>query len=107
MRTANAGDSFCLESLPDDVWDMARMVVKLRADDQTIRRWVREGRLPGPILRRGGRAYWNPADVEPYRRKRLRRIGAEIGEAVGLATPTASGNYLSCIHTEGAYKNGS
>jgi hypothetical protein len=107
MATTHAGDPFRLESLPEDVWDMARMVVKLRADDQTIRRWAREGRLPGPTLRRGGRAYWNPADVEPYRRKWLHRIGAEMGEAVGLATPTASGNSLSGIHNERANKNGS
>ena len=107
MKTTNGGDSFRLESLPDDVWDMARMVVKLRADDQTIRRWVREGRLPRPILRRGGRAFWNPADVEPYRRKRLRRIGAETGEAVGLATPTASGNSLSGMHHGKGNENGS
>ena len=107
MGTTNAGDSFRLESLPDDVWDMARMVVKLRADDQTIRRWVREGRLPGATLRRGGRAFWNPADVEPYRRKRLHRIGAEMGEAVGLATPTASGNSISGSHNGRANKNGS
>jgi hypothetical protein len=107
MMKIDAGDSFRLESLPDDVWDMARMVVNLRADDQTIRRWVREGRLPGPTLRCGGRAYWNPADVEPYLRKRLHRIGAEMGEAVGLATPTASGNSLSGTHNERANKNGS
>jgi hypothetical protein len=107
MATIDAGDSFRLESLPDRVWDMARMVVKLRADDQTIRRWVREGRLPGPTLRRRGRAFWNPADVEPYRRKQLHRIGVEMGEAVGLATPTASGNSQSGIQTERANKNGS
>jgi Excisionase-like protein len=106
MATFHTGDSFRLESLPDDVWDMARMDVKLRADDQTIRRWVREGRLPGPALRRGGRAYWNPADVGPYRRKRLRRIGAEMVEAVGLATPTASGISLSGIQQGKANENG-
>ena len=107
MATCHMDDSFRLESLPDDVWDMARMAVKLRADDQTIRRWVREGRLPGPTLRRGGRAYWNPADVGPYRRKRLHRIGAELVEAVGLATPTASGNSLSGMHHGKGNENGS
>jgi hypothetical protein len=91
----DADDSFGLESLPAEVWDMARMVVKLRAGDQTIRRWIREGRLLGPTLRRGRGAYWNPAEVEPYRRKRLRRIGAEMVEAVGVATLTASGFSLS------------
>jgi hypothetical protein len=89
MKTTNAGDSFRLESLPDDLWGMARMVNELRADDQTIRRWVRERRLPGPCLHRRGRAYWDPADVNFFRRQRLHRIGAEMGEAVGLATPTA------------------
>jgi MerR HTH family regulatory protein len=59
------------------VWDMARVIEELRADDQTIRRWVREGKLPGPTLRRRGRALWDPADVEPFRRRRLHRIGAE------------------------------
>ena len=42
-----------------------------------------------------GRAFWDPADVESFRRKRLHRIGAEMGEAVGLATPTASGDSQS------------
>ena len=69
---------------------MARWNAELRADDQTIRRWVREGKLSGPTLRRGGRALWDPADVESFRRKRLHRIGAEMGKAVGSATPTAS-----------------
>jgi hypothetical protein len=67
-----------LEPLPDRLWGMARMVQELRADDQTIRRWVREERLPGPCLRRKGRAYWDPAAVEFFRRQRLRRIGAEM-----------------------------
>jgi Excisionase-like protein len=101
-----AGDSFCLESLPANLWGMARMVVKLRADDQTIRRWIREGRIPGPTLRRGRRAYWNPSEVEPYRRRRLRRIGAEIVEAVGVATPTASGFSLSGDQQGKANENG-
>ena len=107
MKTTYAGDSFRLESLPDDLWGMARMVNELRADDQTIRRWVREGRLVGPILRRGGRAYWDPADIDFFRRQRLHRIGAEMKEAVGLATPTASGNSMSGTHNERANKNGS
>jgi hypothetical protein len=61
----------------NELWDMARMTEEFQADDQTIRRWVRERRLPGPTLRRGGRAFWDPADVETFRRNRLRRIGAE------------------------------
>ena len=76
MNTRSADGPFRLESVPTELWDMARMIDELRADDQTIRRWVREGVLPPPSLRRRGRAYWNPADVEPFRRRRLRRIGA-------------------------------
>jgi hypothetical protein len=64
-----------LESAPSTLWDMDRLVRELRADDQSIRRWVRVGKLPGPILRRGGRAYWSPADVEPFQRRRFRRLG--------------------------------
>jgi DNA-binding transcriptional MerR regulator len=76
MNSQTANGPFRLESVPATLWDMARMTEELRADDQTIRRWVREGVLPPPSLRRVGRAYWSPADVEPFRRKRLRRIGA-------------------------------
>jgi len=68
---------FRLEPLSDNLWEMARLTRELRADDQTIRRWVREGKLPGPTLRREGRALWDPADVEPFRRRRLHRIGAD------------------------------
>jgi predicted site-specific integrase-resolvase len=67
---------FRLDSLPE-LWGMARMVHEFRADDQTIRRWVREGRLRWPCLRRGSRAFWHPADIEPYQQRRLRRIRAE------------------------------
>jgi predicted site-specific integrase-resolvase len=56
---------------------MARVFEELGADNQTIRRWVREGKLPRPTLRRGGRGFWDPAGVEPYRSKRLHHIGAE------------------------------
>ena len=66
-----------LNSLPGELWGMARMIDELRADDQTVRRWVREGCLPRPCLRRNGRSFWDPADVEHFRRTRLRRIGAE------------------------------
>jgi hypothetical protein len=65
---------FRLRRVPCELWSMARMVVQLRADDQTIRRWVREDRLPRPAIRRGGRPLWDPADVEEFRRARLRRI---------------------------------
>jgi hypothetical protein len=34
MAITHAGDSFRLESLPDDLWGMARMVNELRADDR-------------------------------------------------------------------------
>ena len=101
MATHQADKPFRLDSVPDGLWDMAQMILELRADDQTIRRWVRERRLPGPILRRGGRAYWSPADVHFFRRQRLRRIGAEMGEAVGVVAPTASGDFLSGIPNEG------
>jgi hypothetical protein len=84
MAIQQADEPFRLSALPDKLWGMARMIDALRADDQTIRRWVREGCLPGPCLRRNGRPYWDPADVESFRRKRLHRIGAETGEAVGL-----------------------
>jgi hypothetical protein len=66
-----------LVALPIELWSMARIEAELRADGQTIRRWIREKRLPGPCLRRGGRAYWDPADVAPFRQRRLHRIGAE------------------------------
>jgi hypothetical protein len=92
MPTQLADGPFRLFPPPGELWDMARMIDEVRADDQTVRRWVREGRLPGPCLRRNGRTYWDPADVESFRRKRLRHIGDEMGEAVGLATPTASGD---------------
>src|SRR5262245_2264071 len=101
MPTHPADGPFRLDPLPGELWDMARLVNELRAGDQTIRRWVREGRLPGPCLRRNGRAYWDPADVAFFRRTRLRRIGAEMGEAVGLATPTASGDSRAAQITRG------
>jgi hypothetical protein len=53
MNTRPADGPFRLESVPCQLWDMARMTDELRADDQTIRRWVREGVLPPPSLRRG------------------------------------------------------
>jgi hypothetical protein len=77
MATQQDDGPFRLDSLPGELWGMARMVQELRADDQTVRRWVREGCLPGPALRRNGRAYWDPADVDSFLRKRLHRIGAE------------------------------
>jgi hypothetical protein len=77
MTTRPADEPFRLSPIPGELWDMARMVDELRADDQTVRRWVREGRLPRPCLRRNNRAFWNPADVACFRRNRLRRIGAE------------------------------
>jgi hypothetical protein len=77
MNGQATNEPFSLVPVPTDLWDMPRMIEELRADDQTIRRWVRERVLPSPSLRRRGRAYWNPADVEPFRRRRLRRIGAE------------------------------
>jgi hypothetical protein len=76
MNNRPADGPFRLESVPCELWGMVRMTDELRADDQTIRRWVREGVLPPPSLRRRGRAYWTPADVEPFRRRRLHRIGA-------------------------------
>jgi hypothetical protein len=91
MTTSRDNGTFRLETLPEQLWDMARMALELWADDQTIRRWVRERRLSGPTLRRGGRAYWDPTHVHFFRRQRLRRIGAEMREAVGAATPAASG----------------
>ena len=84
MKSQHADGPFRLDSLPIELWDMARMIREVRADDQTIRRWVRKRRLPGPSLRRGGRAFWDPASVDFFRRKRLRRIGAEMMEAVEL-----------------------
>jgi hypothetical protein len=77
MPTRPGDEPFRLSPLPNELWDMARMIDELRADDQTIRRWVREGHLPRSCLRRNGRAFWDPADVEHFRRTRLRRIGAE------------------------------
>jgi hypothetical protein len=77
MDTQAADGSFRLDPHPTEMWSMARMTKELRADDQTVLRWVREGRLPGPCLRRGGRAYWDPTDVTPFRQRRLHRIGAE------------------------------
>jgi hypothetical protein len=77
MPTPPAHEPFRLSPLPNELWDMTQMIDELRADDQTIRRWVREGRLPRPCLRRNGRAFWNPADVASFRHKRLRSIGAE------------------------------
>jgi hypothetical protein len=77
MNTQAADGPFCLNPHPTELWDMVRMGKELRADDQTIRKWVREKRLPGPCLRRGGRALWSPTDVEPFRQRRLHRIGVE------------------------------
>ena len=63
MNSQAADGPFRLDPLPPELWDMARVIEELRADDQTVLRWVRERKLPGPCLRRGGRAYWDPADV--------------------------------------------
>ena len=82
--TSRQGDApFQLDPLPAELWGMPRMVREFRADDRTIRQWVREGELPGPCMRRGGRAFWNPSAVVFYRDQRLRRIGVE-GETAGL-----------------------
>lgn len=56
---------------------MDRLCRELHADDQTVRRWVREGRLARPCLRRDGRAYWSPAEIKPFRQRRLHRLGLE------------------------------
>lgn len=56
MNSQAADGPFRLDSLPTKLWGMAQMTQELRADDQTIRRWVPGGELPGPTLRRGGRA---------------------------------------------------
>ena len=77
MKTQPAERSFRLDALPPYLCSMGRMVKELRVDDKTIRRWVREGRLPGPTRRRGDRAYRQAADVEPFKARRLRYIGAE------------------------------
>ena len=77
MQSPHADGPFRLSALPADLWPMGRMAREFRTTPQTISRWVREGKLPGPCLRRDGRAYWDPTAVELYRRQRLRRIGAE------------------------------
>jgi hypothetical protein len=74
---ADALARFQLRSLPAELWGIDRLCAELRADDPTIRRRVREGRLPGPCLRRGGRAYWAPGDVEPLLRSRRHRLVLE------------------------------
>ena len=48
MRPREDDGRFVLESDPGQLWDVTRMARELRADDQTIRRWVREGKLPEP-----------------------------------------------------------
>jgi hypothetical protein len=57
MTTRQADEPLRLSPIPGELWDMDRRVDELRADDHTIRRWVWEGRLPGPCLRRNGRAF--------------------------------------------------
>jgi hypothetical protein len=84
---ADGPDLFRLRALPSELWDVARLGREFRADDQTIRRWVREGRIPLPTLRRRGRPFWSPADVETELQRRLRRIGAKLREAVGVPHP--------------------
>jgi hypothetical protein len=76
MNCHAADGPFRRDLLSTELWSMARMIRALRADDQPIGRWVREGNLPLPILRRGGQAYWSPAEVESFRCRGLRRTGA-------------------------------
>ncbi|MBV8233859.1 MAG: hypothetical protein JO329_28100 [Planctomycetaceae bacterium] len=73
----HADGLFRLSALPADLWPMGRMAQEFRTTPQMISRWLRGGKLPGPCLRRGGRAYWDPNDVASHLRNRLRRIGAE------------------------------
>src|SRR4051812_11804773 len=90
MATHQTDGPFLLSPLPDELWDMARMIREFRVDHQTIRRRVREGKLPGPCLHRNGRAFWNPAVVESYRRNRLHPSGPKCERPSERPTPTAS-----------------
>jgi hypothetical protein len=71
MTPRGHDEPFRLVPLPVCLWGVARMARELRANERTIRRWMRQGRVPKPCLRRDGRSYWDPAQVEPYRRERL------------------------------------
>jgi hypothetical protein len=53
MNSHATDRTFRLDSLPTELWDMALLTEFLRADDQTILRWVREGVL-SPSSRRHG-----------------------------------------------------
>ena len=44
-----ADGPFRLSALPDDLWPTERMAQGFRADEQTIRRWVREGGTPRAV----------------------------------------------------------
>jgi hypothetical protein len=68
-------EPFRLKPLPDQLWMIERLSQELRARPQTVRGWIRAGRLPGPCLRRDGRAYWDPTTVEDFRRRRAHRLG--------------------------------
>ena len=91
MATIQAEGSLRLESLSGDLWDMARMVREFRADDQTIRRWVRERKLPGPMspTRTAGPFGTRPT-FDFFRRQRLRSHrgrngrGRRVGDSDGL-----------------------
>jgi hypothetical protein len=76
MTMQSSGEPFQLEVLPAQLWGVARMALEFKVQPATVRRWARRGLIPRPALKRDGRSFWDPAQLEPFRRERLRRLAA-------------------------------
>jgi hypothetical protein len=68
---------FKLEAPPNELWTLKRMCREFGVDDSMIHRWVADGRLPKPWVRRGGRPLWAPEQVRPAFSRRQHRLGLE------------------------------
>jgi hypothetical protein len=57
--------AFCLEAPPDRLWSLERMAREFDVRESSIRRWVRDGKIPQPWTRRSGKPLWAPEVVRP------------------------------------------
>jgi predicted DNA-binding transcriptional regulator AlpA len=70
-----------LEPPPNELWNLARLCNEFAVSESTIYGWIREGRLPRPWPRRGGRSLWAPEAVRPALERYRHRMGRESREA--------------------------
>jgi hypothetical protein len=70
-------EPFRLIALPPALWGKPRMLAEFHLKESQLGNLIRAGRIPGPCLRRDGCAYWNPVEVQPSLRQRLKRLGLD------------------------------